>query len=121
MDDVRPFGQLADWTPEETDGDSQDDALRLMDGSEIASVKECLGAGKRATGTKQLSYGFNVTQTKDKRVKSYLLSAPTCRCVRPRLGRCFAIRTAKIESKNEPGFATLVQLHPFLVFTSDAA
>lgn len=42
LDDVRPFGQLADWTPEETDGDSQDDALRLMDGSEIASVKECL-------------------------------------------------------------------------------
>lgn len=28
------------WTQEETDGDNRDDATRLMDGSEIASIIE---------------------------------------------------------------------------------
>ena len=51
-DDARPLGQLADGrTQEETDGDNQDDALRLMDGWGTGSINGALSASQWAPQT----------------------------------------------------------------------
>lgn len=49
-DDVCGLGQVADGR-KETSGDNQDEPLRWMDGSEIASITGCPSTSQQAPGT----------------------------------------------------------------------
>lgn len=90
--DIRPFGQMRGRAPEETAGDNPDDALRLMDGSQIASYREAVFEGPSSDRREASA--------------SYLLGVPQARCRK---------------KKENLRLASSDRWHPSLVFTSVAA